>query len=68
VEEAALEKERRQRLQRAIEGLSPQQRQCLYLRAEGLRYAEIAQSLGIAVSTVAEFVSRATARLRKEVA
>ncbi|MBL8230862.1 MAG: sigma-70 family RNA polymerase sigma factor [Bryobacterales bacterium] len=68
VEEAALERERHRRLQDAMERLSPQQRQCLYLRAEGLRYAEIAQSLGIAVSTVAEFVSRATARLRKEVA
>jgi RNA polymerase sigma-70 factor (ECF subfamily) len=68
VEQAALDKERRLRLRQAMEGLSPQQRQCLYLRAEGLRYTEIAQSLGIAVSTVAEFVSRATARLRKEVA
>lgn len=55
------------RLREALATLSPQQRQCLHLRAEGLRYREIAETAGIGVSTVSEFLSRAVARLRKAV-
>ena len=60
-----LERERMLRLHAAVEGLSPQQRQCLQLRAQGLRYAEIAETIGIGVSTVSEFLRRAIQRLRK---
>jgi RNA polymerase sigma-70 factor (ECF subfamily) len=55
------------RLRDGLEALSPQQRRCLYLRAEGLRYHEIAETLGVSLSTVAEYVSRGIARLRKAV-
>ena len=66
-ESSFLEREKLQRVQRAVKALSPQQQQCLYLRAEGLRYREIADSLGITVSTVTEFLKRAVTRLRKAV-
>lgn len=45
--------------------LSPQQKRCLYLRAEGLKYREIAEQLGIELSTVSSFIERALSKLRK---
>lgn len=64
-ERGLLERERALRLHRAVEALSEQQRRCLYLRLEGLRYPEIGSALGISPSTVGEFLRRAIARLRK---
>jgi RNA polymerase sigma-70 factor (ECF subfamily) len=64
-ERELLRGERERRLREAILDLSPQQRQVLHLRAEGLRYQEIAETLGIATSTVGEFLRRAMNRLRK---
>ena len=64
-ERALIEKERMRRLAQALNGLSVQQRQCLHLRARGLRYQEIADTIGIASSTVGEFLQRGIARLRK---
>ena len=49
----------------AIQRLSEQQRRCLFLRLEGLRYPEIGSALGISASTVGEFMRRAIARLKK---
>lgn len=66
-ESGVIEREKMQHIRRAIESLSPQQRHCLELRAEGLRYQEIADTLGISVSTVSEFLKRAVLRLRKAV-
>jgi RNA polymerase sigma-70 factor (ECF subfamily) len=45
-ERELLRTERERRLREAITELSPQQRQVLHLRAEGLRYQEIAETLG----------------------
>jgi len=53
------------RLDAAVRGLSPQQQACLHLRAEGFRYREIADTLGVSLATVAEFLRRAIAALRK---
>jgi RNA polymerase sigma-70 factor (ECF subfamily) len=64
-EDALIERERLARLARAIDGLSDQQRRCLFLRMEGLRYPEIAAALGISASSVGEFLRRAIGRLRK---
>jgi RNA polymerase sigma-70 factor (ECF subfamily) len=64
-ESQLMERERMSRFHRAVEGLSEQQRRCLSLRLEGLRYPEIASALGISASAVGEFLRRATARLRK---
>jgi RNA polymerase sigma-70 factor (ECF subfamily) len=66
-EEALAAKQRDERLLAAVAELSPQQRQCLHLRAEGLRYHEIAATLGVSVSTVNEFVRRAIRKLKRVV-
>lgn len=64
-EENLLERERMVRFHRGMENLSEQQRRCLHLRLEGLRYPEIASALGISASAVGEFLRRAIVRLRK---
>lgn len=64
-EQSLLEQERMLRFHRAVEGLSEQQRRCLHLRLEGLRYPEIGSVLGISASAVGEFLRRALTRLRK---
>ena len=65
-EQSLLEREKLLRLHQRLERLSEQQRRCLYLRMEGLRYPEIGEILGISASTVGEFLRRAIHRLRKE--
>ena len=64
-EQRLLEKERMQRFHRAVEELSEQQRRCLYLRLEGMRYPQIGSILGISASTVGEFLRRAMVRLKR---
>jgi RNA polymerase sigma-70 factor (ECF subfamily) len=64
-EQSLLEREQTTRFHQAIQGLSEQQRRCLFLRLEGLRYPEIASALGISASAVGEFLRRAIARLKK---
>jgi len=64
-EQSLLERERTLQFHNAIEALSEQQRRCLYLRLEGLRYPEIGSALGISASAVGEFLRRAMVRLRK---
>jgi len=61
---ALLEREKLLALRDGIKNLSPQQQVCLHLRAEGFRYREIAEVLGVGVPTVSEFVRRAVTRLR----
>ena len=65
-EDEILRRERLLRLRRAIANLTPQQRECLLLRASGLRYREIAEVLGIGISSVGELMQRATARLSED--
>lgn len=62
-EDALLEREKMQRVETALERLSPQQKNCLYLRSEGLRYREIAEVMGISASSVNEFLRRAMSHL-----
>jgi RNA polymerase sigma-70 factor (ECF subfamily) len=64
-ERELLERERVMQFHRAFEALSDQQRRCLTLRMEGLRYNEIATALGISASAVGEFLHRAMVRLKK---
>ena len=64
-ERSLLDRERAQQFHHAVEGLSDQQRRCLFLRLEGLRYPEIAATLGISASAVGEFLRRAIVRLKK---
>jgi RNA polymerase sigma-70 factor (ECF subfamily) len=64
-EDQVLRQERLLRLQRAIVKLTPPQRECLRLRASGLRYREIAEVMGIGISSVGELMQRATGKLRE---
>ena len=63
-EQKLIDKEKMLRLHRAMESLSEQQRRCVQLRMEGLRYPEIGAALGIGASTVGEFLRRAMSRLK----
>jgi RNA polymerase sigma-70 factor (ECF subfamily) len=66
-ERAMLDREKARKLRLALETLSPQQRNCLYLRSEGLRYREIAEVMCISANTVNEFLRRAISRLSEAV-
>ncbi|MGA8151763.1 MAG: sigma-70 family RNA polymerase sigma factor [Terriglobales bacterium] len=65
-EQVVLEKERLRRLAEAIRGLTEPERECLLLRAGGLRYREIAEVLGIPTSTVGDTVDRAIKKLAEK--
>ena len=62
-EHLMLEKEKLRRLQKALRSLSRDERECLSLRAGGLRYREIGEVLGLATSTVADTIERAVKKL-----
>jgi RNA polymerase sigma-70 factor, ECF subfamily len=64
-ESELIDRERMTRFHNAVDGLSEQQRRCLFLRLEGLRYPEIGSTLGISASAVGEFLRRAIVRLKK---
>ena len=55
--------ERRHRLLLVVHALPEQDQRCLALRAEGLRYREIAEVLGISLATVSVSLSRSLTRL-----
>jgi RNA polymerase sigma-70 factor (ECF subfamily) len=65
-EKLTVQRERLERLRSAVLSLTALQRECLHLRAEGLRYREIAELMGISISTVTDAVRRATLRLSRE--
>jgi RNA polymerase sigma-70 factor, ECF subfamily len=65
-EQRVLEKEKFRRLAAAIRLLTEPERECLLLRAGGLRYREIGEVLGIATSTVADTVERAIKKLSEK--
>ena len=66
-EQELLEEERVMRLRRAMDELSAAQKQCLVLRAQGLKYREIAEVLNISVSTVGETVQRGLEKLKETI-
>jgi RNA polymerase sigma-70 factor (ECF subfamily) len=53
-------------METALSLLSVQERRCLELRAEGLRYREIAEALSIGSSTVETFLARAIRKIVKQ--
>lgn len=65
-EDAYLWREHLELLDAALLRLPEQQRQCLHLRAEGLRYREIAGVLGVSVSRVPQLLQRAIVRIMDE--
>jgi RNA polymerase sigma-70 factor (ECF subfamily) len=64
-EEQMLAGERQERLRAVVEALPEQDRYCLYLRAEGLRYREIAETLDISLGAVSLSLGRSFARLAR---
>ncbi len=54
-----------QRLRAVFEALPERDQRCLYLRAEGLNYREIAKTLGISLGAVSISLSRSLARMNR---
>lgn len=61
-----LERERNQRLRAALSRLTKIQRECLHLRAAGLKYREIGELIGMPTSTVADCLTQALEQLGEE--
>jgi RNA polymerase sigma-70 factor (ECF subfamily) len=64
-EEQMVRSERRKRLQAVLRALPEQDQACLYLRAEGLRYREIADVLDISLGSISMSLTRSLARLQR---
>jgi RNA polymerase sigma-70 factor (ECF subfamily) len=64
--ENLIEGERRRRLRMTLSRLSMQERQCMELRMEGLRYREIAEVLGTRISSVQSYLVRAVQKVLRE--
>jgi RNA polymerase sigma-70 factor (ECF subfamily) len=62
-EQQLVEDRRERRLRSVMLALPERERQCLYLRAEGLRYREIARALNMSLGAVAKALTRAMTRL-----
>ncbi len=60
------ERQRQRRLRQVLDALPERDRQCVLLRAEGLRYREIARVVGVSLGTVAATLARVYARLEVE--
>jgi RNA polymerase sigma-70 factor (ECF subfamily) len=59
------DRQRKAWLALALRRLSPQERLCLQLRIEGLRYREIAEILGVGISTVESALVRALHKMAR---
>jgi RNA polymerase sigma-70 factor (ECF subfamily) len=59
-----LNRERDDKLREAISVLSAPQRECLVLRAQGMKYREIAAVLDLSISAVGENVQRGLEKLK----
>jgi RNA polymerase sigma-70 factor (ECF subfamily) len=64
-EEIVMNGNRRERLMATFGCFPEQVQQTLHLRAEGLRYSEIAEVLGVSLTTVAGIVKRSLEKLQK---
>ncbi|MCZ2151796.1 MAG: sigma-70 family RNA polymerase sigma factor [Bryobacterales bacterium] len=66
-EEHAERNRRQARLRAVVQALPDRDRCCLYLRAEGLRYREIAEALEMSLGAVSISLTRSLARLSRSV-
>jgi RNA polymerase sigma-70 factor (ECF subfamily) len=64
-EEVAAARQRQQHLLAVVRALPEQDQLCLSLRAEGLRYREIAEVLGISLGAVANSIEKSMVRLMR---
>jgi RNA polymerase sigma-70 factor, ECF subfamily len=62
-EDAFAQDETRRHLQAVVRALPEQDQRCLALRAEGLRYREIAEVLGLSLGAVAKSLERSLERI-----
>jgi RNA polymerase sigma-70 factor, ECF subfamily len=62
-EQQLLDRQRQHRLHFVLSAMHERDRHCLYLRAEGLRYREIAKVLGISLGSVARSLTGSLRRL-----
>lgn len=62
---AVLEEERLAHLRDALSRLTPQERRSMELRAEGLRYREIAEVLGVKIPSVQNYLARAIGKVMR---
>jgi RNA polymerase sigma-70 factor (ECF subfamily) len=65
-EQVVLQREKFRQLELALQSLTESERECLLLRAQGLRYREIGDVLGMPTSTVGETVDRAIKKLAEK--
>jgi RNA polymerase sigma-70 factor, ECF subfamily len=66
-EEQLARRQRWSRLAAVLHALPERDRRCLYLRAEGLRYRDIATALGISLGAVSKSLTRSLARMTRAV-
>jgi len=66
-EQRLISHERRRQFENAFAQLTPKQRQCVLLRAEGFRYREIATALGVSVQRVGELMQRSIVLLAADI-
>jgi RNA polymerase sigma-70 factor (ECF subfamily) len=64
-EQRMIRRERSRRVREQLAQLPELQRECVRLKAQGLRYREIAAKLGISMTSAVEHVRRAIAQMRK---
>jgi RNA polymerase sigma-70 factor (ECF subfamily) len=64
-EEQAANSQTQQRLRAVVQALPEQDRRCLTLRAEGLRYRDIAEILSMSLGAVALSLARSLARMAR---
>ncbi len=62
-EQQAASSQRHRKLLAVVRALPEQDRRCLYLRAEGLRYREIVDVLGMSLGAVAQSLDRSLSKL-----
>jgi RNA polymerase sigma-70 factor, ECF subfamily len=64
-EDQAMNQQTQERLLAVVNALPEQDRRCLFLRAEGLRYREIAEILNISLGSVSISLARSLARIAR---
>jgi RNA polymerase sigma-70 factor (ECF subfamily) len=64
-EQALIEGQTQSHLLSVVQALAEQDRRCLLLRAEGLRYREIAAILEISLGSVSSSLARSLARIAR---
>lgn len=64
-EEALMDDQARARMLAVVQALNEQDRRCLFLRAEGLRYRQIASVLEISIGSVSASLARSLSRIAR---